>query len=233
MSLPVNRTTKLHNVGDSLVNFHILTGTGGLVDQIQNRWSGSQNALVPAAASGIAMGIGPSVFLAVTESGGIGNKAADIAAAVAARINAFTPDSMIITVGVNDASAGTAAGAFRTSYDSIISQALAFNPAMKIGGMSIFCFGELWQAGGDHWGPNAFDANIATLNAQISASCIAAGQTYIDVRTPAGLWESTNNGAAPGVAGGILTLETVGVHQNASGIVKIGNWVLPSIAVGP
>jgi len=179
-----------------------------------------------AEAGGLIDQLGPlGDSLTIVNSGVGGNKIADIEADVAARITDHNPDVVVLWVGVNDASAGTLAAAFRADHDSTLAQILAWDPTVQIVCVSILLSGELWSSVGPAFAGNAFDAAIDALNVEIAASAAAAGVTYVDIRTPGALYESQVNLPEPGNTLGFLTND--GLHVFGVGEVLVGTWIFP------
>lgn len=168
--------------------------------------------------------------LTVINSGVSGNKVADLAAAVPARVTNYNPNVVVIFIGANDASAGTPPATFRASYDSLISKIVAFAPGVQIVCLSILCQGELWSTSGPSFAGNAFDSTITSLNAEI-AGAAAGCATYVDIRTQGARYEAEVNTPAPGAASGFLTSD--GLHPNATGSARIGTWTLPAFNQQP
>lgn len=238
-------TDRLHIVGDSITAFKFHDAPGGLRDLIQR----ANPAAVPAIAgrSGIGAIVGRSGVgatsgrtgtwasnssLALTASGGAGNRIADINGAIAGRITAFNPTKLIIECAVNDATLGTVPATFLSTYQSVITAALAANVGLtQIGMMTAMCSGELWAAGGSPWGANANDTAIANINAQLDTLVTNnPGVCFkLDVRTPLGLWLQTHAPGPPGAASGVTTSD--GTHPNGLGNVLLGQWCMQAITV--
>lgn len=166
--------------------------------------------------------------ISVIGDGISGSVAATIATNAPTLIVANHPASLFLAVGTNDIAFGTDPSAFRASYDSILSQALAGTPVPKIWCMSIYARFEAWTTG-PAWN-NADDANVATFNSQIAASCAAAGGVYVDTRTPLLTWEVTNNPAKDPSG---HALQSDGIHLQTTGKIQIGTAALAAVSVTP
>lgn len=233
-----------HFVGDSITAFGWYAAGGGFVSQVNASIASLPSTVSPGVNVGASFGIAASsagtarnlpvnpTQLSVTSSGVVGNKIADIEADVPGRITNFNPDVIVIEVGVNDVIGGTAGTDFSTSYASVLDQIIAWNPTRQIGCVSILCYGEQWQAGGDHWGPNTLDAQIADFNGRILAAANTRGATYIDMRTPLGVWETQNNlPGPPGTATGNFTNSGDPVHPSGAGQTLMGTFGVPFVGV--
>ncbi len=246
--LSVVRADHPHCVGDSITVFGYCQAPHGVIDQIQAHWKPTHFANghvvsvtgFPHVVSGAAATTSgaPAQFASFTSAGLVGGFAADIAGNVPGYITNFSPTVVFILLGINDADHATDPNAFATSYTSILTQVHSFNSAIQIGCLSLFANGELWQASGGseggHWGLNAVDAGIATLDTKIQTVCTGTGYSYyIPMRPLLGTWESTHNGTAPGAALGLATNPLDGIHPTPLGQALIGTFVVPQITVGP
>ena len=244
------RTDVFHAAGDSISNDGFIATGGwtlqpnGLYQQIIANWKPASSGSVTVSGSGTTTVSGSGVtsvktasplLMSPTTAGLIGGFAADIDAGFTTYIGSFNPTFLVLLIGINDADHGTAPSAFLTSYNSILAKCFALNPAMKVLCVSLFANGELWQpvGSGGPWGLNPVDAAIASLNTQIvsaatAASCACA---VADIRTAFGTWLTTHNGSTPGVSFGLATFD--GIHPNALGTGIMGQFAIPSVAVGP
>ena len=150
-------------------------------------------------------------------SGVSGDTAALIAADVAGRITAYAAQCLILAVGVNDVRFGTPDANFSTSINSIVDQARAAQPTLKIAATGVFVNGEDL--------PGATETDILAKNAIQAATMARVSGTWADVHTPLVAWEAINN---PGhAANGFLTND--GFHPNALGNFQYSEWVYPYV----
>ncbi len=173
-------------------------------------------------------------------SGVGGNQVADIEAAIPARITNYAPDVVVLEVGINDCrgvpTGPTPLVTFRASYDNILATVIAALPSVKIACVSLLLMREQWASAPPpaHFSGNPFDSgptSIDAYNAQISASAAAHGCTYIDVRAPLAIVESSLNTPEPGAIDNVLT--TDGIHPNAVGQFQMSTAVYPSFTFTP
>lgn len=241
-ALPIVAGDRVHFCGDSITAFGWFGPTGGLVDQINATWPTPAMATIPGHCTGtVATCTGTTgkaqldqpgkKAITVTSSGVVGNKAADIAAAVASRIVAFNPTKVVLEVVINDAIGGTDPTAFQASYDSIIAQTLAALPSVKFLCVSALCYGEQWLPG-PAWGANSSDSNILALDAAIQAVVAKYSMSYVDLRAPLLVYEAANNTPQPGAVFGVVTADNT--HPIiTSGQVLMSTWAFAGVAVAP
>ena len=183
----------------------------------------------------------------VAVNSGVGqNRVANIEADITGRILQYGPTHVIVEVGRNDVNppvapfTPTTLVAFRASLDNILDTVLAADPTISITCLSIFTSGELWiTSGGQPAWNNYFDPtpgssytpSIAEFDAQIQASCVAHGGTYIDLRGPALAYEAIHNVPEPGTATGTLTVD--GTHPNAAGETMMSDLYMATVTVVP
>ena len=245
------RTDVYHAAGDSISNDGFVASGGwsmqpnGLYQRIIANWRTAAPAgsvtvggtgTVTVAGSGTASVLQSAPLLLNPSTAGlIGGFVADIDTGFTTYIGSYSPTFLVLLIGINDADHGTSPSAFLASYSSILAKCFALNPAMKVLCVSIWCNGELWQpvGSGGPWGLNAVDSTIATLNTQIVAAATAASCAcaYADIRTAFGTWLTTHNGSTPGVASGVASVD--GIHPSALGMSIMGQFAIPSVAVGP
>lgn len=172
-------------------------------------------------------------------SGVGGNQAADIAAAVPARITDYNPTAVVLEVGVNDATANVPLASFRASLDSIWTQIKAARPAAKLWALSIYVWGELFNAG-PIWanpydgppdgGTNGVGASIPDYNAEINASVESFGGLYVETRDEA-LALIASLSSPPGAHVGPTTID--GLHPNLLGQTLMSDRLLTTVEVVP
>lgn len=239
MSFTIVAGDRLHVVGNSITFFGFASATGSLFDQINATWPNpamSQNPGRSTGSSGVVVSGANGAVVATqptrkqttdTTSGVPGNKAADIAAAVASRIVAFNPSKLIIEVGINDQQASTNPAAFAASYDSIVTQTQSALPSCQIMCLSLLSFNEQWVAG-PAWPADS----VVTYNNAIQTVCTNRGCTYVDLRAPLLAYEVINNSPPPGAGSGIETSD--GIHPIIpGGQVNMGTWVFANLTVTP
>jgi lysophospholipase L1-like esterase len=239
MGFPIVAGDRVHVVGDSITFFGWATATGSFFDQIAATWANPSPAPIYSNSSGgkVVTGGGTVVVansqptrrgITPTTSGIVGNKASDIAGAVASRIVAFNPTKLIIEVGINDFLASTDPTAFGISYDSIVTQTLSALPSCQIMCLSLLSYNEQWAAG-PAWPGDA----VPTYDNAIQTVCTNRGCTYVDLRTPLLAYEAAHNTPGPPGAGlGIVTSD--GIHPIVtSGQVLMGTWVFANVTVTP
>lgn len=126
----------------------------------------------------------------------------------------YSPDAIFIEGGVNDVVAATAPAVSNANYDAGLARIRTRMPTVPILCVSVLAINELWNGA---WGLNGNDATIATLNGLLAATAASRGAAFMDVRTPAGVFEGQNNLPAngntfsPGPLGQIL-LTVDGIH---------------------
>lgn len=241
-ALPIVAGDRVHFCGDSITAFGWFSQTGSFVDQINATWANPAAAPIPAASTGTAAkSTGTTSVvqsaqptrksISVTSSGVVGNKAADIAAAVASRIVAFNPTKVVLDVVINDAIGGTDPTAFQASYDSIIAQTIASLPSVKFLCVSALCYGEQWLPG-PAWGANSSDGLIVSLDTAIQAVVTKYSMSYVDLRAPLLAYEAVNNTPQPGAVFGVVTADNTHPIIPA-GQVLMGTWAFAGVSVTP
>lgn len=153
-------------------------------------------------------------------SGVGGNQVNDILIAIPARITNFNPTAVVMCIGINDCVVGnTPLATYRASLDSIWAAVLAHNPACKLWAASIYCWGEMFNAGpvwnNPYDGPpgsgNPLGLYITDYNGQAQASVIAAGGLFSESRNET-LALIASLSSPPGNHTGPTTLD--GEHPN-------------------
>lgn len=230
--------------GDSITSplYAWMSTQGGYVDQVNAQITAAlpataastgRNSGQQASASGNLGSAKPSSGIAVVNSGISGNKIADLQTSVASRVTAFTPGIVVTEIGINDATAGTSPSTFRASYDAYLAAVTSGTPGAQLMCISINYDGEQWTATPSlAWNNGGIDATIDALNAQISASCAAAGGTYVNTRASFLTLEQANNTPAPGAAFGVYAISG-GVHPTPAGKVAMGNSAMAATTVAP
>lgn len=150
----------------------------------------------------------------VTSSGIAGDRAVWLASQVHDRIASFSPDVVVVMIGINDIRVGTSSAVIGAAMGSILYGIRAECPAAQILVVSMFLMGEQWLSGPLRWAP-ASDNNITAGNTQIQAAATTYGAAYADVRDSALLWEQANNTPEPGVDLNKLTWSVDNFHPSA------------------
>lgn len=193
-----------HFVGDSITADLIKWFTRSIAngDPVANYFVDQLNALVGGAG------------VTVTSSGIAGDRAVWLASQVHERIAIFSPDVVVVLIGINDIRVGTSSAVIGAAYDSILYGVRAELPNAQILVVSMFLFGEQWLSGPLRWAPGS-DNNISAGNTQIAASAATYGAAYADIRDSALLYEQANNTPEPGVDLGVLTWNVDNFHPGA------------------
>jgi lysophospholipase L1-like esterase len=146
----------------------------------------------------------------VTEYGVSGQTFPDADAAFATQVTPYNPTVLVVELGVNDPTHSIALSATRAAIASIKTKALLLNPNMKFVFMSAMVDGELWATGPVYSG-NPYDSGIDAVNVELAAAAEAIGANAIYVNTRAQLLKMivVRGPAAPGVHGGVCTLDDV------------------------
>ncbi|MES2339286.1 MAG: GDSL-type esterase/lipase family protein [Pseudomonadota bacterium] len=260
--IPVSAGTKIVVVGDSITfqgwfsdTESLVGGTGLLVNQLIPPLRGARPGVLAGNASTLAAGAQIGRVGSVTGGGQVAainsgisqNKVADIEAAIPARITNYNPAVVIVEVGVNDnrglnSGIPTPLATFRTSYDNVLATTLSTLPSVRIVCVSILLIQEHWATGPppifsgnpyDVPSGGGFTPSITEYNTEIQGSCVAHGGTFIDVRTPAALAESTMNTPAPGAVDGVLTGAADGIHPSAAGQLIMSTAVAAAFVAAP
>jgi lysophospholipase L1-like esterase len=257
MAINVGPGTKIVFVGDSITADGWFDATqsdhGGanlLVQQLsQPTVTPRYGTLAPGASAGIvAHGSTVGSVAPVTgggqvyaiNSGVAGNQIADIEAAIPARITNYNPAVVVMLIGINDCRGvpigPTPLATFRASYDNILATVKSTLPSVQILCVGMFVLFELWASSPPpaHFSGNALDSGAGSIdnyNAQISASAVAHGFPYVDIRAPGGLAEAVQNTPEPGVNQGILTVD--GIHPGAAGQLVLSTAVRAAFTFSP
>lgn len=166
----------------------------------------------------------PNTPVITTVNSGVGgNEIGQIASAIPARITNFNPTAVVMEVGINDCVVGnTTLVSFRASSDSIWAAVLAANPTCKLWAMSIYVWGELFDAGpiwtGPYDGPpsggtNPAGVSIPDYNASLKASVESFGGIFVETRNET-LALIASLSSPPGNHVGPTTLD--GEHPNTT-----------------
>ena len=132
---------------------------------------------------------------------------------------AVKPTKIILYVGINDVRLGVLprtiaaniSAYLRTAFAAGVLQVMVIGPDFS---------GERWSPG-DAGNPNTYDAAIkATLAPEQLPAAVGAfsNAVWFDNRANFFMkYEPTYNAPAPGAPGGVLTVDPIGLHQNALG----------------
>lgn len=175
-----------------------------------------------------------------TQDGISGSSIGQLATAVDTRVMAYAPPGdgsnwvQIIDVSPNDWSS---TATWAASATTILTAMRATKPQSRLAIVSsVLGFGEKWQSGVACWGLNTSDDQVLALNNVARQWCIDNSVYYIDLRgttiadpfTVAN-YESTHNGAEPGLTAGPITLDG-GIHPSIPG----GQQIISSLLMnGP
>jgi lysophospholipase L1-like esterase len=153
----------------------------------------------------------------------------------AARVTAYAPRFVWLTIGINDLAGSTSNAAFAANYATILTMIGAISPTIKIACTYLHAHGEVWSTG-PVWGVNVTgpgaitDAAIDAYNVQI-ANCVAACTNpciAVDFRTALLAWEVTNNPSK--LAQSTATQD--GLHWTDVGRTAAATFALPYVVIG-
>ncbi len=153
-----------------------------------------------------------------------------LAATIAARVTAYLPDMVIVFIGINcwqhlDANGTPTDGECTTNHALILSQIKAQNPAAQILVMGPLCKGENWPDGAN----TGQDPGINAKNAICSATALAAGVTFVDLRPSFFAYEAINNPTHLQILGPLTDADSIAVHPNDVGRQFLADVVLPFV----
>lgn len=157
-----------------------------------------------------------------------GAPATGVARSIANAVGAFSPDIVIMHLGINCVQHTIPDATCLTNHASILTQIKSYVPASQILVVGPLCKGENWPAGA-----NADDAAIAIKNGICASTALAAGVTFCDLRPAFFAYEAINNPGHLTILGPLTNSDASAVHPNQGEGVKFYlNTVLPFVVYG-
>jgi lysophospholipase L1-like esterase len=225
--------------GDSLTQLGWFSVAGGMVDQINTQIGttsvADQRASIPSGGFSTVGGVAAKIkggAVSVINRGVSGWSSTEIFADKASVV-ALRPSFIVLDIGINDATLGTAPATFRSNLDGTLDAYQAGLPGVQILGVLPMVCGELWTHVGPAFSGNGFDPAIDAIIAQAAASYTAHSVPFVPLRPAALSYIIANGPAEPGASFGTLVDSSQKHPLVPAGQLWMCNQVMPYVTVVP